>query len=193
MSHAIRPVDVARDRIGDYIQVFSGGPFWPLDPRPGEIHLADLTHALVRIGRYTGHTQGDYPLSVAQHSVLVSRACDPVDVMGGLLHDASEAYTNDLSRPLKHLPELAPFRAAEVRLQDAIQARFGLPPGIPAAVKRADDAVLAAEVRDLMTPDPRVWGKWLDEITPYPEKIKPWPTWFAERAFLERFAALQPV
>lgn len=57
-------------RLGDWIQVHSGGKFWPLDPRGEEVRIDDMAHALSLICRFTGHTKDFY--SVAQHSVLVA-------------------------------------------------------------------------------------------------------------------------
>ena len=57
-------------RVGDWIQVYTGGQFWPLDPRPEEIHIEDIAHALALTCRFTGHCREFY--SVAQHSLLVS-------------------------------------------------------------------------------------------------------------------------
>jgi hypothetical protein len=181
------PADPFRERVGDYIQVRSGGTLWPFDPRPEEIHLSDIAYALSRVCRYTGHTAGAFGLSVAQHSVMVSRSCDPADALAGLLHDASDMAFNDIARPLKYMPEYVPIRDAEGRLQAAIYRRFGLAPDKPHSVHVADNRVLAAEVRDLMTPDPRIWGKWLDEIEPVADRIWPWPPREAEEAFLLRF------
>ena len=58
-------------RLGDWIQVHSGGKFWPLDPRADEVRIGDIAHALSLICRFTGHTKSFY--SVAQHSVLVAQ------------------------------------------------------------------------------------------------------------------------
>lgn len=30
------------ERVGDWMQVRSGGRFWPFDPHPGEIHIEDI-------------------------------------------------------------------------------------------------------------------------------------------------------
>jgi hypothetical protein len=50
-----------------------GRQFWPLDPLPEDVHIEDVAYGLSRISRFGGHTIGE-PYSVAQHSVLVSRA-----------------------------------------------------------------------------------------------------------------------
>src|SRR5579885_2784587 len=91
-------------RHGDWIQTYCGVAFYPLDPRPEEILIEDIAHALSMLCRFTGHVKRFY--SVAQHCVYVSHRCDPKDALWGLLHDAAEAYLNDISRPVKSLREL---------------------------------------------------------------------------------------
>lgn len=140
--------DLLPTRRGDWMQLASGKAFYPLDPRPEDIELADIAGALSRVCRFGGHVSAFY--SVAQHSVLVSQVCDPADALWGLLHDASEAYLGDLIRPLKRQPECAGYCAAEARLMAVICERFGLPPEMPASVARADEVLLATEARDLM-------------------------------------------
>ena len=59
-------------RKGDWMQTATGGVFWPVDPRPEDVEIEDIAHALSLICRYCGHVREFY--SVAQHSVLVARA-----------------------------------------------------------------------------------------------------------------------
>lgn len=174
-----------RVRRGDYIQTYSGRKFWPLDPDPAAITLEDIAHALSNQCRFTGHSRSFY--SVAEHSVRVAWEVPRTHARWGLLHDAAEAYLTDLSRPIKHLDAMEPYREAESRVMAAVCTRFGLDPVEPPAVKAADNRLLATEVRDLMIPDPDVWGKWLFEIDPLPLRIDPWPPSVARREFL-RFA-----
>jgi uncharacterized protein len=141
--------DVIQDTTSDWILTFSGLRVWPLDPRPQDIRIEDIAHALAHQSRFGGHCRIFY--SIAQHSVLVSKLCRPEDAPWGLLHDASEAYLGDAVRPLKELAEFAAYRRAEQRLQRCIAERFGLGPDQPASVTAVDDLMLAVEYRDLMT------------------------------------------
>lgn len=138
-------------RKGDWIRTATGGQFWPLDPRPDEVNIEDIAHALSHQCRFAGHVKEFY--SVAQHSVMVSVAAvggaDRVRVAKwGLLHDAAEAYLVDVPTPVKRY--LSEYKEAEERLQDAIAEAFGLTGKIPDAVHYADRVVLATEMRDLM-------------------------------------------
>ena len=156
----------------DTIRTFTGLLVRPLRLRPDDIVLTDIAHALSNLCRFTGHTREFY--SVAQHSVLVSRLCAPADALYGLLHDASEAYLCDLSRPVKYHDAFARYRTLEAGLQARILAAFDLAPTVPASVKRADDLALHAELRDLMNgADPRhaAQAQAVPAITPAAPKV----------------------
>jgi uncharacterized protein len=176
------------DRVGDYIQVYSGHPFWPLDPRASEVDIRDIAHALANQCRFSGHVRRFY--SVAQHSFHVSLACESKDALWGLLHDAAEAYTLDMPRPLKQHSAFAPYLEVEALIMRSVCERFGLPPEMPPSVKQADDALLAAEVHSLMTPCEDIWGKWISTVMPWSGTIEPMDPDRAKVAFLERFFVL---
>jgi hypothetical protein len=168
-----------------YIGTFSGIHFWPLLPNPDDIVIEDIAHALAHQCRFGGHASKFY--SVAEHSVHVSELCLPEHALWGLLHDASEAYLVDLPRPLKQLPEFAPYREAERRLQRAVAVRFGLPPYQPASVTEADDTMLWIEARSLLGSAAVEVVR--DERPPF-EITDPLPPVEAERLFLSRYKEL---
>ena len=173
-------------RIGDWIQTYGGKQFWPLDPRPEDIDLVDIAHALSMLCRFTGHTKRFY--SVAEHSVHVSMRCAPTDALWGLLHDASEAYLVDLARPVKRQPQMSAYRDAEASVMRAVCAHFGLPSIEPRSVKEADNRMLYTEARDLMAP---VHPKWTWAAEPYPDlEIVGAEPAAAKVMFLERFVEL---
>lgn len=96
---------------------------------PSDIDILDIAHALSRIGRFNGHTRWPWSYSVAQHSCQVARRLPDDLALEGLLHDAAEAYTGDISRPVKQLLELlAPglWKSIETRIEQAIALQFGL-------------------------------------------------------------------
>src|SRR6266496_3875421 len=95
----------------------SGKWFNVFNPKPEDVDIRDIAHALSNQCRFTGHTKEFY--SVAQHSVLVSTFCAPEDAAWGLLHDASEAYLSDIASPVKKHPDFGPFYLeAEKRITD---------------------------------------------------------------------------
>ncbi len=161
----------------------SGRFFEFLDPKPEQICIEDIAHALSMICRFAGHTWKFY--SVAEHSVRVSQVCDPSDALWGLLHDAAEAYMVDMPAPLKRV--IPAYRKIEARVQAEIMKRFGLPHLEPGNVKWADGRLLATEARDLCAPEGEFRG--LPE-KPLPLKITPVSQWEAEDWFFDRFAEL---
>lgn len=187
-------------RRGDWIQTYSLRQFWPLDPRPGEVHIADIAHALSMMCRFTGHVHEFY--SVAEHSVRVSiRSAEVAAGEGlspdrilhyarwGLLHDASEAYLVDLARPVKRSAEMQPYREAEARVMAAVAERFGLEGVEPPLVKEADVVLCYTEARDLF---PAVHPEWVWHAAPLSEKIEPWTPKYAKARFLAQFHELWP-
>ena len=135
---------------GAWIETYSGKKFHLLDPQPEEIDIYDIAHALSNQCRYTGHTRVFY--SVAEHSYYVSRLVPSRYALEGLLHDASEAYLSDLSRPVKYLTPIGkPYLEVEERIMSTIAAKFGFDLPLPREVKDADNAMLLAEKRELMT------------------------------------------
>lgn len=172
-------------RIGDWIATYSGKRFYPLDPRPEDIDVYDIIHALSNLSRFNGHCTEFY--SVAQHSVLVSLMCPDQDALWGLLHDATEAYLADVPSPLKKCPEFAFYRLAEERLMAVICGVFKLETVEPASVKLADQRILATEARDLTMTEGRGWATVAD---PYDFHIKPWSPEYAKARFGARLHEL---
>lgn len=175
---------MSETRIGDWMHVKSG-PFWPLDPRPEEIHIEDAAHALAHVCRFGGHVKFFY--SVAQHAVAVSHLCEPQDALWGLLHDASEAYIGDMVRPLKRQACFSGYVEAEERLMRAVCDRFGLPYEMPASVAVADEIMLATEARDLKGVDLETWTV---KQPPTEARIMAWSSGYAKWMFLQRFREL---
>jgi hypothetical protein len=169
----------------DWITTYSGHPFFPLEPSADDVRIADIAHSLSLLCRFAGHTRTFY--SVAQHSVLVSMIVGEAFAPWGLLHDASEAYLCDITRPVKHQAALDGYRQLEARVQAAIYERFGLSVDEPACVKEADTLVLLTEQRDLMAM-PDGWSLRGRPTLPFP--IVPMCPRQAEIAFLERFHEL---
>lgn len=188
MSIATIEVEPGRGEM-EFIRLCNGKRFYPLAPRPEEVDIAVVAHALGLQCRWTGHVRHHY--SVAQHSVLVSRCCDPADALWGLLHDAPEAYICDVSRPVKRTPAFAEYRDIEARIMRAVCDRFGLPREEPDSVRVADVRLLLTEARDLLpsledyVDEPHARG-----VAPLADRIEPWTPERAKAEFLGRFAEL---
>lgn len=180
------------DERGIYIQTYKGLRFHLLDPQPEEIDIHDIAHALSQQCRFTGHTNQFY--SVAQHCVMVSQIVPGRGdghagyALDGLLHDASEAYTGDVSKPLKYALEdsTEAFADIERRIYRTIAEKFGLRWPPPAQVKAADLIALATEKRDFMLPTTDT----LDLPPALPQKTVAWAPTGARVAFLDRFKEL---
>ena len=170
-----------------WIETFTGRKFHILNPVAAEVHIEDIAHALSLITRFTGHTRVFY--SVADHSLRVSRACDPIFALDALLHDGSEAFLSDLNSPLKHSSDMARYRIAERRVQLAIAECFGLSLKEPENVKLVDRRMLVTEKRDLMSGNGPAW-EYFTDVLPFPETVVPLSAQEAEREFLRRFRAL---
>lgn len=169
-------------RKGDWIQTFTGRKFWPLDPRPEDVCVEDIAHALSLLCRFGGHCVRFY--SVAEHSLYVSQHSGE-HTLWGLLHDASEAYLVDVPRPLKK--DLANYREIETGLQRTICEAFGLDAEQPDAVAHADLAILMTERLQIMTRAPEPWAS---DTYPLDVRIGCYPPYTAEMAFLETFHRL---
>jgi hypothetical protein len=169
----------------------SGRRFDPLNPDPNLLNIRDIAHSLSNQCRFTGHVREFY--SVAEHSV---RCADYVlDVLNGgddlayllLMHDASEAFLSDIARPVKHAAHFGDaYREIEDGLQRAITEHFGLPYPFPDIVHEIDNALLAAEARDLM---PSSFGKF-PALLAYDTVIVPWEPKMARAQFLMLYTFL---
>lgn len=168
---------------GDWMQTANGRAFYPMDPRPEDIHVDDIAAALSKQCRFSGHCRKFY--SVAEHCVLMSRAASSSVAFEALMHDASETYLSDVIRPIK--PFLSNYRDIEERLEAAIADRFNLAYPLPDEVKRLDNAILADERDQAMATPPQDWR--LPE-PPLGVKLQFWSPEKAEREFLAAYSDL---
>ncbi len=136
-----------------YIQTLSGKKFDYLNSTTDDVEIEDIATALSHICRFSGHLPEFY--SVAQHSVLCSQIVPPEFAFEALMHDAAEAYCQDIPAPLKAL--LPDYRRIEERVEQLIRAKFSIIPDMSALVKYADLVMLATERRDLDIDDGSLW------------------------------------
>lgn len=147
-----------------YITTFSGLHFDPTEPEAELILIKDISHALSLLCRANGHFKSFY--SVAQHSIACAKEASARGLgkriaAGCLLHDASEAYLSDVTRPIKEgLPH---YIEVESKLQEMIWDKFIDPP-LSEEEKRTifliDDQMLSMEFHALMPED--INGDYLD-------------------------------
>lgn len=124
-------------------RMLSGRRLDLLDPTPMDIEIADIAHGLAFVARWNGQTHGEWPYSVAEHSLLVeavfARANPGIAArwqLAALLHDAPEYVIGDMISPVKSA--VGPgYAELDARLAGAIHIRFGLPAVLPAPVKKA--------------------------------------------------------
>lgn len=172
-------------RTGDWIQVHSGRAFWPLDPRPEEIEIEDIAHALAHQCRYSGHTSQFY--SVAEHSYFLSYHVSMKNAFTALMHDASEAYLIDIPRPLKRY--MVNYQQHESNLMKIIAEKFGFDWPLPAEVKIQDKRILINERQHFMRIPPMPWFN--EVITPIQGlDLYGWSSLRAKSMFLRRFSEL---
>jgi 5'-deoxynucleotidase YfbR-like HD superfamily hydrolase len=124
-------------------RMLSGRRLDLLDPTPMDIEVEDIAHGLAFVARWNGQTRGDWPYSVAEHSLLVeeifSRQNPGLPVkwrLAALLHDAPEYVIGDMISPVKAAVG-AGYGELDARLAAAVHLRFGLPATLPAPVKKA--------------------------------------------------------
>ncbi|PWE31773.1 hypothetical protein C4N9_01865 [Pararhodobacter marinus] len=129
-------------------RMLSGRRLDLLDPTPMDIELEDIAHGLAFVARWNGQTTGDWPYSVAEHSLLVETLVGRLNPgwparwrLAALLHDAPEYVIGDMISPVK--AAVGPgYGTLDARLTTAIHLRFGLPSALPktikARIKRAD-------------------------------------------------------
>jgi len=102
--------------------------------------------------------------------------------MWGLLHDAPEAYLQDIARPVKQY--LYEYVQMEGRVMKVIADKFELEGIMPEEVRAVDDQVLMAEAKQLMRGD---ITEWYTVATPAKVQIIPLPPAAAEKFFLYRY------
>ncbi len=180
-----------------WMQTLTGRALVINEPVVQTAHLfTEIAPALARTPRFGGHTNETY--SVAEHSLLC--AVNALQATGDrelaamcLLHDAHEAYTGDLTRPMQEAIEdelaagLDPttaqlvaehraraFRDALHRIQSRLDVAIAYAAGFDeqtiirhrAAVKRFDVRALRTERDGLMLPPPMPWHESVEAADP---------------------------
>ena len=182
-------------------RMLSGRRLDLLDPSPLDIEIEDIARGISRVARWNGQTSGEYPLSVAQHSVIVAELLksynENIEIkwqLAALLHDAAEYIISDMITPLKSfLGE--EYIQLEDKIQSAINIRFSLPGEIPKKIykliKNCDRQTAFIEAIQLAGFTLKEAKKTLKIPTLIPDyKIIPISANKAEKLFLKKFKEL---
>jgi hypothetical protein len=172
-----------------YIRTHSGRHFDYTRPKAADIFIGDIAHALSQLCRFAGQSPVFY--SVAQHSVYTSQLCEddhpyePALILGALLHDATEAYMNDVPLPLKNL--LPEYTKMEDRICRIIFKAFDIPQITYASVKKYDKQALIGEFVSIIKTG---FGGKSDVEWPIAFPTTAWSPEVAKANFLARFVEL---
>lgn len=184
-------------------RMLSGRRLDLLNPSPFDIEIEDIAHGLAFVARWNGQTHGEFPYSVAEHSVFVEQLfhrlnprTDPKWRLAALLHDAPEYVIGDMISPVKSA--VGPgYKDMDDRLTAAIHQKYGLPAKIPDVVKkqikRADTLsawLEAVQIAGFSEPEAnRLFGK--PVLTDLPKtKLHPRAPMQVKAEFLDVFHAL---
>ncbi len=140
--------------MGDHITTYTGIHFMTTEPNKEDICIKDIAHALSLMCRGNGHLKSFF--SVGQHSINCSkeakaRGYSKKVQLICLLHDASEAYMADVTRPLKK--HLENYLELEKQLQDLIYEKYISDPLNEKELeqmKSIDDDMLYYELKELL-------------------------------------------
>lgn len=172
-----------------YILTYKKHQFYPLDPRIEDIDIEDIAHSLSLLCRANGHFKHFY--SVGLHSLncaneALARGYSSRVALGCLLHDGSEAYLADITRPVKK--HLTAYLDYEDVLQSKIFEKWlgGITEDEHKLIFEIDDAILHREFKEL-------FGEAIFEVEPKlisePEVNYIEPS-IVENEFLQHFANL---
>ena len=159
-----------------HLITYQGFSIDPLNLKPEQVSIFDIAHSLSLLCRYGGHSPFHY--SVAEHSIRVAQQVYVTTFCIGLtkaalLHDASEAYVQDLISPLKH--RLPSYERIEQKIQQVINEVYGIKllKKEQALIKHFDSSIR------------------MDELEIFASKIPTASPQIAERNFLRLFCFLE--
>lgn len=166
------------------IATATGQYFNFLEPDPLLIDIRDISTGLSNTCRFGGQCKRFY--SVAEHCVLMSHIVPERFALIALMHDAAEAFTGDIPKPLKQL--LPDFAVIEERVEFAVSQAFGIPVKLPPEIKTADRQMLCAEQMQVMGNS----DEWVHTQATKPAEItvRFWTPPQAEEQFTARFNEL---
>ena len=187
--------------IRSWQRMLSGRRLNLIEPSPLDIEIEDIARGIARVARWNGQTIGEHPISVAQHSVIVTnilkisnKSLEKKWLLASLLHDSAEYIVGDMITPLKSIVGDS-YVNIESKLQSAIHIRFSLPPILPEKIKllikKADKQTAFLEATQLAGFSEREASQVIQKPKDVPEyKIIPLSSYKAEKLFLKTFKNL---
>jgi len=176
--------------LNPWVATYSGRQFFFLRATKDDIYIEDIAHGLSNICRYVGQCHKNY--SVAEHCVRAAQLAvdQPVELkLAILLHDASEAYLNDIPGLVK--PLFTEYVDLERYLTYIIYKKYGVSKYVgDIVVKLYDKRMLQPEVLSLF-PAPHPGWEFIEDHSPHATTIfNPWSHKKAEREYLSMFKRL---
>jgi len=134
----------------NFILTYKKIKFNPFEPKAEDVDIEDIAHSQSLMTRANGHIKHFY--SVGQHCVICCKEAQAQGLsskvqLACLLHDASESYLSDLTRPVK--AQLPAYLEVEEKLQTLIFEKFGLSDLTnieKAQIQQIDDSILYYEL-----------------------------------------------
>jgi len=153
-----------------WIRTVSGRRFFPFEPKPDDVDVHDIAHALSLLCCFAGQVPVFY--SLAQHCVHVSELLIPRLRVYGLLVRADAAYLGSVPSMIRSgCPDLQ-RRSREIKGAIYRALRIQPPQGQDdGMIEYARDVVLATEARDIMGVEDAA----LQTTRPRTTKIEPVP------------------
>jgi hypothetical protein len=145
------------------------------NPDPDTLDIVDIAHHLSYQCRFGGAVKKYY--SVAEHCCRGVEMAEPEHKFDFLMHDSSEAYMQDIIRPVKL--KLANYKEIEDNMMIVLSKKFGFKYPLHPRIKEIDEFMLQVEWACIMKMEPK-------------HDFTPWHPNVAKRKFLELFNELKP-
>lgn len=167
------------------------------DPDPATIEIQDIAHHLARICRYNGAPDW---YSVAEHSVLLSEYVEAMpkwgevtnfyskwqDCLTMLLHDSSEAYMGDWSKPMTNIPTVyQAWEYLEFKLNGVISQALDIRVEKLEYMDELDKRIVLDERARLLQDTGNNWS--MGNLEPLGVRPEGWERHEAEAFFLNRY------
>lgn len=171
-----------------FMVTYTGRVVDPCNLQIEDVDIKDIAHSLSMQCRFAGHTREFY--SVAQHSIRVSELVQPEHALHALLHDATEAYVQDIIRPVKYEPKMRGYLVLEERVWISVAQYFKIGIDHLPCVELADKRVLKAEIEQLTKIPHDKYHEWMHGIIEAPPINYCMNPAEAEAAFMHRYEEL---